>query len=62
MKLVSAGEHGQPGSSSAKDRARSVSLDHFGEYMLVDADRNAIVGGQRFDWTLDDIEDYLSRA
>ncbi len=42
-----------------KDRARSINGDHFGDYMVVDADRNFIVLGSRFDATLDDIEEWL---
>jgi hypothetical protein len=34
--------------------------DNFGEYMLIDAARNLIVLGQRFDATLDDIEAFLT--
>jgi len=39
-----------------KDQARSVNLDHQGGYTLIDADGNFIVGGERFDLTLDDLE------
>ena len=34
-------------------------LDNFGEYMLVEAANNLVVLGQRYDATLDDIEEYL---
>ena len=39
-----------------KDRARSWSIDHHGGYMLTDSSTNALVGGPRFDLTLDDLE------
>lgn len=39
-----------------KDRARSINLDHFGGYMVVDADSNFIVAGARYDLSLDDLE------
>lgn len=35
-------------------------LDNFGEYMLIDADRNGIVLGSRFDATLEEIEEFFS--
>jgi hypothetical protein len=41
-----------------KDRARSVNLDHAGEYMIID-DRNCVVAGSRFDWSLDDVESFI---
>jgi hypothetical protein len=34
--------------------------NNLGEYMLLDAARNLIVLGQRFDATLDDIEAFLT--
>jgi hypothetical protein len=43
-----------------KDRARSSNIDHYGGYMLVDEYTNFIVGGQRFDLTIDDLEDWLT--
>lgn len=42
-----------------KDRARTLNLDYLGEFMVIDADANFIVGGSRFDWSLDDIEAWL---
>ena len=38
-----------------------LSLDNFGEFMLVD-DRNCVVLGMRFDASLEDIEAYFSDA
>ena len=43
-----------------KDRAQAFSMDHQGGYRLVDADRNAIVAGERFDLDLDDLEKWLA--
>ena len=37
----------------------AISFDNFGQYMLVDAQTNFVVGGNRYDWTLLDILDYL---
>jgi hypothetical protein len=37
----------------------SFSINNRGEFMLVDANRNAIELGERFDATLDDIERWL---
>lgn len=42
-----------------KDRARSRSIDHAGGYMIVDADRNVILAGQRYDLSLEQVEDSL---
>jgi hypothetical protein len=42
-----------------KDRAQTLSLDHQGGYMLVDADRNCIIAGDRFDLDLGDLEKWL---
>ena len=38
---------------------RVISLDNFGLYMLVDAEQNAIVLGERFDADLADIEAFF---
>ena len=42
-----------------KSRAR-LSIDNLGDFMLVNADRNSVVGGQRYDWTPQDVIDYLN--
>ncbi len=34
--------------------------DNYGEFMLVEAERNIVVYGERFDATLGDIWEYLS--
>ncbi len=39
-----------------KDRARNRSVDRQGGYMIVEASRNVIIAGERFDLTLDDVE------
>jgi len=41
-----------------KSRAR-FSSDNHGEYMLIDAERNFVVLGERFNATLEDIQTYL---
>ena len=38
---------------------KSISLDNLGEYMIVDAYTNGVVRGARFDWSLDDVEEFL---
>ena len=43
-----------------KDRARSWTLDHQGGYMLLNLEYNIVVGGERYDWTLDDVEAWLA--
>jgi len=40
---------------------RAISLDNFGEFMLVDATCNFVVGGSRFDWTAEDIIEDCSK-
>lgn len=42
----------------SKSRAR-ISLDNFGEYMIVDEKTNFVVAGRRYDYTLDDVAEYL---
>lgn len=37
------------------------SIDNYGEFMIVDADRNWTVAGLRFDMTLDDVERFLAK-
>lgn len=41
-----------------KSRAR-ISSDNRGEYMLIDAERNFVVLGERFNATLEDVQTYL---
>ena len=38
----------------------TVCADNLGEYMIVDASTNGIVRGARFDYTLDDVEEFLN--
>jgi hypothetical protein len=40
---------------------QQISIDNLGDFMLVDAARNFVVGGSRFDWTADDIIDYCRK-
>jgi hypothetical protein len=42
-----------------KSRDRSIHGDNFGEYMLVEVDRNFVVLGERFNASLEDITEYL---
>jgi len=43
-----------------KSRAQAVTANNFGDYMLVNARRNAIIAGARYELTLEDIERYAS--
>src|SRR5262245_30145900 len=49
----------QQGLALRKSRARQSSLDNHGGWMIVDPGLNAVVAGQRYDWSLDDVENYL---
>ena len=42
-----------------KSRAKRLSVDNRGEYMLIELDHNAIVAGQRFDLSLSDVVEWL---
>jgi len=46
------------GYSLHKSRA-GFSADNFGDYRVVDDNLNFIVAGERFDMTLDDVEEWL---
>jgi len=35
-------------------------INNLGGYMIIDGSLNACVGGSRFDFTLDDVEDYVN--
>ena len=37
---------------------QQISMDNLGDFTLVDASRNFVVGGSRYDWTADDIIEY----
>jgi hypothetical protein len=43
-----------------KSRARLWNLDDQGGYRVIKPNRNFIVVGARFEWTLDDIEAWLA--
>lgn len=43
-----------------KDRAWTINPDHLGGYMIIDTQYNAIVAGSRYDWTLEDCEEWLA--
>ena len=41
-----------------KSRARAIHIDDHGEYMICTRD-NAVVAGAKFDYSLDDVEEFL---
>lgn len=43
-----------------KDKAGVWSFNHQGGWQIVDADRNWLVAGERFDLSLDDVEQWLT--
>jgi hypothetical protein len=43
-----------------KSRLRSINEDNFGKYALVKEDSRKVVLGERFDASLEEIEEYLS--
>jgi hypothetical protein len=43
-----------------KDKAAVWSFNHQGGWQIVDAERNWLVVGERFDLSLDDVEQWLS--
>jgi hypothetical protein len=47
------------GYSLRKDRAWTITLNHQGGYMIVDANLNFIVAGSCYDLTLDDVNDWV---
>jgi len=44
-----------------KSRARYIRVDDFGQYRLVNPHTNFIVAGERFDLSLDDVDDILNQ-
>jgi len=46
------------GYSLRKDRVRTNNVDHMGGYMIID-DQNAVVAGERFDFSLDDVDFFV---
>jgi len=48
------------GYSIHKSRLRSINEDNLGKYALVKEDNRSVVLGERFDASLEDIEEYLS--
>lgn len=43
-----------------KSRARTPHLNDHGLYRLTDPHRNVVIAGERFDWTLDDVDGFLA--
>ena len=50
---------GWQGYALRKDRVRSYNADHLGGFMIVDANRNLVAAGSRFDLELDDVEEFV---
>ncbi|HEV2109065.1 MAG TPA: hypothetical protein VGR16_12445 [Thermomicrobiales bacterium] len=48
------------GCALRKSRVRTPHAHDLGDYMIADIDHNAVVAGERFDWTLNDVETWLS--
>ena len=48
------------GYSIHKSRLRSINEDNLGKYALVKDDNKSVVLGERFDASLEEIEEYLS--
>ncbi len=46
------------GLQARKSRARTISLDNHGEFMLVDPMRNWVVAGERFDLSAQQVIDF----
>ena len=46
------------GLQARKSRARTISLDNHGEFMLVDPMRNWVVAGERFDLSAQEVIDF----
>jgi hypothetical protein len=44
-----------------KQSRRALSSDNQGEFMVLDAERNYIVAGERYDMSLDDLEKWTER-
>jgi hypothetical protein len=44
---------------SLRKSRKSICLDNFGDYMIIDTYKNYVVAGSRYDYTLDDVEDFL---
>ena len=43
-----------------KSRKRNIDADNQGGYMVIITASNACAGGARYDWTLDDVERFIS--
>jgi hypothetical protein len=42
-----------------KSRVRHTNVDDWGGYMILDPYQNVVVAGERFNLTLDDVENFL---
>jgi hypothetical protein len=44
-----------------KKSRRGLSLDNQGEFMVIDAEHNYIVAGERFDMSLEELEKWMEK-
>lgn len=42
-----------------KSRAKHTNIDDYGGYRIVDATTNAVAAGERFDLSLEQVEDFI---
>ena len=49
------------GLRARKSRWRAGSIDNFGEFMIIDPERNWVVAGARFDFTAEDVVEFCTR-
>ncbi|OGO04593.1 MAG: hypothetical protein A2Y60_01800 [Chloroflexi bacterium RBG_13_54_9] len=45
-----------------KSRIRSINLDDFGGYMIIDSDRNYLIAGEKFNLDIDDVAEVLNNT
>lgn len=48
------------GYSLHKSRVKAINPNNHGEYMITDTGRNAVVAGDRFNMTLEDVQQWVS--
>ena len=44
---------------SLRKSQKPISIDNMGEYMIVDIFSNSVAAGARYDYTLDDVADWI---
>lgn len=42
-----------------KSRVKEIHLNNFGEFMIVTLENNSLVAGEKFDYTLEDVKNFL---